>query len=366
MSGDQATMNLTAVRSIADAVLYEGYILYPYRASSQKNQSRWQFGVVMAPGYAAADPSETSFTQAECVLEHTGQPVVQVILRFLQVQRRTTEGSGPGPGTRRWSARSRSPRTPPRCSATAWSRSSPSPAARTVSRSTSPAARMAPAPVRGPPPGAAGRRGLGAGDPPARPVARGPAAGPGGEPDHGQPRAAAPGGRPPVGADRGAHDHQRFRRGVHLDDRPADLGAAGRGRVPERGRLAGAGRPRRRSPGRAVLADHPVRPPGARRGEPGRALRRHRDRRDPHAAHPRALRRREGRGPGHRPAGGRTAGPGRVHGRGVHGAAARHHPLAAPGPRRPARHHRPARAPSRRSPGGTRTRMPPCPRTPTP
>jgi hypothetical protein len=95
VNGDQATVNLTAVRSIADAVLYEGYILYPYRASSQKNQSRWQWGVVMAPGYAAADPSESSFTQAECVLEHTGQPVVQVILRFLQVQRRTTEGSGP-------------------------------------------------------------------------------------------------------------------------------------------------------------------------------------------------------------------------------------------------------------------------------
>ena len=88
-------MSLDAVRSIADAVLYEGYILYPYRASSQKNQSRWQFGVVMAPGYAAADPSEASFTQAECVLEHTGRPVVRVILRFLQVQRRTTEGSGP-------------------------------------------------------------------------------------------------------------------------------------------------------------------------------------------------------------------------------------------------------------------------------
>jgi hypothetical protein len=91
---DQATMNLDAVRSIADAVLYEGYILYPYRASSAKNQSRWQFGVVMAPGYAATDPSERTFTQAECVLAHAGEPVVRVILRFLQVQRRTTEGSG--------------------------------------------------------------------------------------------------------------------------------------------------------------------------------------------------------------------------------------------------------------------------------
>jgi hypothetical protein len=77
---------------MADAVLYEGYILYPYRASSQKNQSRWQFGVIMAPGYAAAEESETSLTRAECVLEHTGQPSVAVLLRFLQVQRRTTGG----------------------------------------------------------------------------------------------------------------------------------------------------------------------------------------------------------------------------------------------------------------------------------
>jgi hypothetical protein len=89
-------VNLDAVRSIADAVLYEGYILYPYRASAQKNHSRWQFGVVMAPGYAAADSSERSFTRAECVLEHAGQPVVQVVLRFLHVQRRTAEGPGPG------------------------------------------------------------------------------------------------------------------------------------------------------------------------------------------------------------------------------------------------------------------------------
>jgi hypothetical protein len=85
-------VNLDSVRKIADAILYEGYILYPYRASAQKNRSRWQFGVLMAPGYAAADPSETSFTQAECVLEHVGEPVVGVILRFLQVQRRTAGG----------------------------------------------------------------------------------------------------------------------------------------------------------------------------------------------------------------------------------------------------------------------------------
>jgi hypothetical protein len=90
---NDAGVSLDAVRRIADAVLYEGYILYPYRASSQKNRSRWQFGVVMAPGYAAIDPSESSVTQSEWVLEHSGQPTVQVILRFLQVQRRSTEGA---------------------------------------------------------------------------------------------------------------------------------------------------------------------------------------------------------------------------------------------------------------------------------
>ena len=97
-----ADMSLDAVRRMADAVLYEGYILYPYRASAQKNRSRWQFGVVMAPGYAAADPSERSFTQTECALEHAGQPEVQVVLRFLQVQRRSTEAVPPDAQVPAW------------------------------------------------------------------------------------------------------------------------------------------------------------------------------------------------------------------------------------------------------------------------
>jgi hypothetical protein len=92
--------DLEAVRRVADAVLYEGYILYPYRASAQKNRSRWQFGVVMPPGYAAADASERSFTQTECVLEHSGQPALRIIVRFLQVQRRTA--GPPGPQDEAW------------------------------------------------------------------------------------------------------------------------------------------------------------------------------------------------------------------------------------------------------------------------
>ena len=61
-------MSLDAVRRVADAVLYEGYILYPYRASAQKNRSRWQFGVLMAPGLRRGrSRRSTSTAQAECV-----------------------------------------------------------------------------------------------------------------------------------------------------------------------------------------------------------------------------------------------------------------------------------------------------------
>ena len=86
-------MSFVAARAVADAVMYEGYILYPYRASAAKNRSRWQFGVVMSPGYTAVDPSERAFAQTECVLEHRDDPAVEVVIRFLQVQRRTTAGS---------------------------------------------------------------------------------------------------------------------------------------------------------------------------------------------------------------------------------------------------------------------------------
>ena len=46
------------VRAVADAVLYEGYLLYPYRADSRKNQTRWQFGVLGPPGAQAAGIGE--------------------------------------------------------------------------------------------------------------------------------------------------------------------------------------------------------------------------------------------------------------------------------------------------------------------
>ena len=59
---------MTTVEQIADAILYEGYILYPYRASALKNGQRWNFGVLYPPAYAAAQQgSDMSTMQCECL-----------------------------------------------------------------------------------------------------------------------------------------------------------------------------------------------------------------------------------------------------------------------------------------------------------
>ena len=84
-------MSLSLARAVADAVLYEGYLLYPYRASSQKNQSRWQFGILGPPGAAEAGAGEEPGMFTDCLLSPGPQAEVEVHLRFLQLQTRTAE-----------------------------------------------------------------------------------------------------------------------------------------------------------------------------------------------------------------------------------------------------------------------------------
>jgi hypothetical protein len=78
-------------RAVADAILYEGYLLYPYRQSSRKNQARFQFGVLMPPAYAAVDDCEPSASQTECLAEAPDNARVQILVRFLHVQQRTVQ-----------------------------------------------------------------------------------------------------------------------------------------------------------------------------------------------------------------------------------------------------------------------------------
>jgi hypothetical protein len=76
-------------RAIADAVLYEGYLLYPYRATSGKNQSRWQFGVVGPRGAAEAGIGEDDTLAGQVLID--GDSELTLVVRFLQLQHRRAE-----------------------------------------------------------------------------------------------------------------------------------------------------------------------------------------------------------------------------------------------------------------------------------
>ena len=83
--------SLERARTVADAVLYEGYLLYPYRATSSKNRVRWQFGVLGPPGAAAAGFGEEPDMQAQCLLGGGPEASVTLRLRFLQLQTREVQ-----------------------------------------------------------------------------------------------------------------------------------------------------------------------------------------------------------------------------------------------------------------------------------
>ncbi|WP_179475519.1 hypothetical protein [Mycolicibacterium vinylchloridicum] len=76
-------------RAVADAVLYEGYLLYPYRASSRKNQCRWQFGVLGPPGAAEAGIGEERSLDSQFLIADGGR--LTLVVRFLQLQHRQAE-----------------------------------------------------------------------------------------------------------------------------------------------------------------------------------------------------------------------------------------------------------------------------------
>jgi len=84
-----------AVRAIADAVLYEGYILWPYRSSALKNQRRWTFGGVFPPAHTREHPDDRCVVRAQCLLEGDGEDVGASV-RFLHVVRRDVLDAGAG------------------------------------------------------------------------------------------------------------------------------------------------------------------------------------------------------------------------------------------------------------------------------
>lgn len=83
----------TEVDKIAQAVLYEGYLLYPYRLSALKNQQRWNFGVLYPPSWAVRQTgSDRSYFQLECIVRGSEKARLDVSVRFLQLVARDRNG----------------------------------------------------------------------------------------------------------------------------------------------------------------------------------------------------------------------------------------------------------------------------------
>ncbi len=95
-------MNLSLVEQIAKTVLYEGYMLYPYRPSAVKNQQRFNFGALYPESYSLAGGGTDAWTmQTECLVEGTTQTTVEIRIRFLHLLARevgqltTPQAEGP-------------------------------------------------------------------------------------------------------------------------------------------------------------------------------------------------------------------------------------------------------------------------------
>ena len=79
-------MNIELVENIANAVLYEGYMLYPYRASSVKNRQRFNWGALAPESYSAAQKGTEAFEmQTECLLRGDEKTKFDVKVRFLHL-----------------------------------------------------------------------------------------------------------------------------------------------------------------------------------------------------------------------------------------------------------------------------------------
>ncbi|GCF09969.1 hypothetical protein [Dictyobacter arantiisoli] len=84
-------MKLEQVKEIANAILYEGYLLYPYRQSAIKNRTRWTFGGIYPREYSEGNGGRDPWTmRTECLLEGQAEHLsLDITIRFLHLLVRT-------------------------------------------------------------------------------------------------------------------------------------------------------------------------------------------------------------------------------------------------------------------------------------
>jgi hypothetical protein len=85
-------MNTTPIDAIARAVLYEGYMLYPYRPSSVKNRQRFNFGVLYPKSYSESQVGSDAWSmQTECLVEGGAHTRIEIRVRFLKLVARSVQ-----------------------------------------------------------------------------------------------------------------------------------------------------------------------------------------------------------------------------------------------------------------------------------
>jgi hypothetical protein len=114
-------MNIEQVKEIANAVLFEGYLLYPYRHSAIKNRQRWTIGVVYPQEYSEANGGiEPCMMRTECLVTGLGNEdtSLDIHVRFLHLLQRSVVQPTPSQAqldpqpTSEWSLASRLAREP--------------------------------------------------------------------------------------------------------------------------------------------------------------------------------------------------------------------------------------------------------------
>jgi hypothetical protein len=84
-------------KKIAEAVLYEGYLLWPYRRSARKNQQRWTFGGVYPRAYSEARGEDDPWImQTQCLVLGDEETAIEVKVRFLHVVERKVNQKNAG------------------------------------------------------------------------------------------------------------------------------------------------------------------------------------------------------------------------------------------------------------------------------
>lgn len=79
-------MTIESVEKVANAVLYEGYMLYPYRPSAVKNQQRFNFGVIYPRWYCEHQAATDSwFMHTEFLVQGPREAELSIKVRFLQM-----------------------------------------------------------------------------------------------------------------------------------------------------------------------------------------------------------------------------------------------------------------------------------------